>query len=176
MRLSHVLGHLPAPQAGKGKIESCEMKMENAQEGGRKNRPKGPGWWCMPVILGLRGVATAKPVWARLKVYYCCCCCDRASFSCCWPWRAEHLLPEPGVIGWGSKQQRLTQVSLEGWEDPTSLQHLQPGTLQLDGASSTERVDALAFSESLLWVREAPLEVCLPSLPLFLSAVRHKTL
>lgn len=95
------------------------------RRGGRKNRLKGPGWWCMPVILGLRGVASVKPVWARLKVYYCCCCCDRASFSWCWPWRAEHLLPEPGVIGCGSKQQRLTQVSLEGWEDPTSLQHLQ---------------------------------------------------
>lgn len=94
------------------------------RRGGRKYKPKGPGWWCTPVILGLRRVASAKPVWARLKVYYCCCCCDRASFSWCCP--GEHLLlPEPGVIGWCSKQQRLTQVSLEGWEDPTSLQHLQ---------------------------------------------------
>lgn len=89
------------------------------------------------------------------------------------------LLPEPGIQAGAPHRLQATKNNRRyrrsgGTQEAFSTS--KPGTLLLDGASSTEGADALACSESLLWFREAPQVVCLASVTLFLSTLRHKTL
>lgn len=67
MRLRNFPGHLPALQAGKRENKKTRDEDEECQGGeAGRTRQRKPGWWCMPVILVLRRVARAEPVWAGL--------------------------------------------------------------------------------------------------------------